>query len=234
MCLRGGELLESENVEYAASQLLPPGALTDDTPGELPRPAARVRESAARGHRVQLFRRDQRLRGVSQRDRGGVEEHSLAGGAGADEHAARTQRAGAIGGDQANGGAERAGGRRRARSQQRPRSAGRPAGRHSRAAPRDAVGGESARDLRADIEAIKVASLRAAQTIKDLLALGRQGRMAKENLDINRVDQIVLRQQLPSLRRGGQVSHQHDHGPQPHSARRPGIGVAAGAGRSTI
>ena len=46
---------------------------------------------------------------------------------------------------------------------------------------------ESARDLRADVESIKVASLRAAQTIKDLLALGRQGRMAKENLDLNRV-----------------------------------------------
>ena len=30
MCLRDGELVESENVEYAASQLLPPGALTDD------------------------------------------------------------------------------------------------------------------------------------------------------------------------------------------------------------
>ena len=47
--------------------------------------------------------------------------------------------------------------------------------------------GETLRDLRADIEAIKVASLRAAQTIKDLLALGRQGRMAKENVDVNRV-----------------------------------------------
>jgi len=46
---------------------------------------------------------------------------------------------------------------------------------------------ESMRDLRADVETIKVASLRAAQTIKDLLALGRQGRMVKENLDINRV-----------------------------------------------
>ena len=46
---------------------------------------------------------------------------------------------------------------------------------------------ESVRDLRTDVEAIKVASLRAAQTIKDLLTLGRQGRMAKENLDINRV-----------------------------------------------
>ena len=31
MCLRDGELVESENVEYPASQLLPPGALTDDT-----------------------------------------------------------------------------------------------------------------------------------------------------------------------------------------------------------
>ena len=46
---------------------------------------------------------------------------------------------------------------------------------------------ESVRDLRADVEAIKVASLRAVQTIKDLLTLGRQGRVAKENLDINRV-----------------------------------------------
>jgi CheY-like chemotaxis protein len=41
--------------------------------------------------------------------------------------------------------------------------------------------------LRADIECIKAASLRAAQTIKDLLTLGRQGRTAKESLDLNRV-----------------------------------------------
>ena len=45
----------------------------------------------------------------------------------------------------------------------------------------------SHRELRADVEAIKVAALRAAQTIKDLLTLGRQGRTAKENLDINQV-----------------------------------------------
>ena len=45
----------------------------------------------------------------------------------------------------------------------------------------------SLRDLRTDVETIKVASLRAAQTIKDLLTLGRQGRVARENLDINRV-----------------------------------------------
>jgi signal transduction histidine kinase/ActR/RegA family two-component response regulator len=48
-------------------------------------------------------------------------------------------------------------------------------------------GGESVRDLRGDVQTIKVASLRAAQTIKDLLTLGRQGRMAKENVDLNRV-----------------------------------------------
>jgi len=50
-----------------------------------------------------------------------------------------------------------------------------------------AAGGESERDLRADLGAIKVASLRAAQTIKDLLTLGRQGHTAKESLDLNRV-----------------------------------------------
>ncbi len=48
------------------------------------------------------------------------------------------------------------------------------------------------RNLRADVETIKVAALRAAQTIKDLLTLGRQGRMAKENLDINRVIKSCL------------------------------------------
>jgi DNA-binding LacI/PurR family transcriptional regulator/signal transduction histidine kinase/ActR/RegA family two-component response regulator len=48
------------------------------------------------------------------------------------------------------------------------------------------------RDLHADVETIKVAALRAAQTIKDLLTLGRQGRMAKENLDINRVIKSCL------------------------------------------
>ena len=49
------------------------------------------------------------------------------------------------------------------------------------------VGRDPTRDLRADIQLIKVASLRAAQTIKDLLTLGRQGRLAQENLDLNRV-----------------------------------------------
>ncbi len=40
-------------------------------------------------------------------------------------------------------------------------------------------------ELRVDVETIKGASLRAAETIKDLLTLGRQGRMGKELLDLN-------------------------------------------------
>jgi signal transduction histidine kinase/ActR/RegA family two-component response regulator len=43
------------------------------------------------------------------------------------------------------------------------------------------------RELRADVQSIKAASLRATQTIKDLLTLGRQGRMLKEALDLNRL-----------------------------------------------
>ena len=46
--------------------------------------------------------------------------------------------------------------------------------------------------LRGDIEIIKSASLRAAQTIKDLLTLGRQGRTVKEHIDLNRVVRSCL------------------------------------------
>ena len=66
MCLRDGELLESENVEYAASQLLPPGRADGRRAGDLPGPPAGVREPAAGRHRLQLLRRDQRLCGVPQ------------------------------------------------------------------------------------------------------------------------------------------------------------------------
>ena len=48
------------------------------------------------------------------------------------------------------------------------------------------------RDLYADVESIKTASLRAAQTIKDLLTLSRQGRTAKENLNLNCVVKSCL------------------------------------------
>jgi DNA-binding LacI/PurR family transcriptional regulator/signal transduction histidine kinase/ActR/RegA family two-component response regulator len=47
--------------------------------------------------------------------------------------------------------------------------------------------GPAVRKISADIEIIKTASLRAAQTIKDLLTLGRQGRTAKEVIDLHRV-----------------------------------------------
>jgi signal transduction histidine kinase/DNA-binding LacI/PurR family transcriptional regulator/ActR/RegA family two-component response regulator len=46
---------------------------------------------------------------------------------------------------------------------------------------------ENHSDLRGDIELIKVAGQRAAQTIKDLLTLSRQGRIAKTPLDLNRI-----------------------------------------------
>jgi DNA-binding LacI/PurR family transcriptional regulator/signal transduction histidine kinase/ActR/RegA family two-component response regulator len=41
--------------------------------------------------------------------------------------------------------------------------------------------------MSSDVEIIKTAALRAAQTIKDLLTLGRQGRTVKESLDFNRM-----------------------------------------------
>lgn len=44
---------------------------------------------------------------------------------------------------------------------------------------------EVIRDLRADVEGIKAATLHAAQTIKDLLTLSRQGRTPKVALDLN-------------------------------------------------
>ncbi len=45
--------------------------------------------------------------------------------------------------------------------------------------------GSAAQELRADLETIKVSALRAAQTIKDLLTLGRQGHTSKEPIDLN-------------------------------------------------
>ncbi|MBN2191430.1 MAG: substrate-binding domain-containing protein [Polyangiaceae bacterium] len=51
---------------------------------------------------------------------------------------------------------------------------------------------EAIHNLVGDIENIRSASLRAAQTIKDLLTLGRQGRTSKEPLDLNRVVRMTL------------------------------------------
>jgi signal transduction histidine kinase/DNA-binding LacI/PurR family transcriptional regulator/ActR/RegA family two-component response regulator len=63
---------------------------------------------------------------------------------------------------------------------------------HKLRADEDAV-----RDLGADIEVIKAASQRAAQTIKDLLTLGRQGRTVKENIDLNHVVRSCLAENSP-------------------------------------
>ena len=48
------------------------------------------------------------------------------------------------------------------------------------------------RELSTDVEIIKTASLRAAQTIKDLLTLGRQGRTVKATIDLNHVVKSCL------------------------------------------
>ena len=45
---------------------------------------------------------------------------------------------------------------------------------------------DRAEDIYGDLESIRSAAFRAAQTIKDLLTLGRQGRTRKETFDINR------------------------------------------------
>ena len=50
-----------------------------------------------------------------------------------------------------------------------------------------AADGQAVKKISADVEIIRTAALRAAQTIKDLLTLGRQGRTAKESIDLNRV-----------------------------------------------
>jgi sigma-B regulation protein RsbU (phosphoserine phosphatase) len=52
---------------------------------------------------------------------------------------------------------------------------------------------EVSAELRADIEAIKLASLRASRTIKDLLTLGRQGQTEKGLVDLN----LVVLDSLP-------------------------------------
>jgi len=52
--------------------------------------------------------------------------------------------------------------------------------------------GGSDQEFREDLETIHKSALRAAQTIKDLLALGRQGRTNHEALDLNRVVQNAL------------------------------------------
>lgn len=64
------------------------------------------------------------------------------------------------------------------------------------------IGGGDSSELRRDIETVKSAALRAAQTIKDLLTLGRQGRTAKEPLDLVQVIKTCLSSELRRIVRG--------------------------------
>jgi DNA-binding LacI/PurR family transcriptional regulator/signal transduction histidine kinase/ActR/RegA family two-component response regulator len=50
-----------------------------------------------------------------------------------------------------------------------------------------------------DLESIKSGALRAAQTIKDLLTLGRQGHAAKDSVELNRILSVELRDSLRLL-----------------------------------
>ena len=203
MCLRDGELVESENVEYPASQLLPPGALTDDARESfLVLPLAFENQllgviafSYSDGiNAYAAFRNEIAAALKSIRLREELVQTSMLHERSVQERLAATKRMEAL--------SVLAGGVAHDLNNALGPLVALP---DVILAPArgDAGDGESARDLRADVEAIKVASLRAAQTIKDLLTLGRQGRMAKENLDINRVIKSCLGQQLAPVRRGG-------------------------------
>jgi DNA-binding LacI/PurR family transcriptional regulator/signal transduction histidine kinase/ActR/RegA family two-component response regulator len=187
MSLRDGQLRESENVEYAASQLLPPGALTDaarETFLVLPLAFENqllgvIAFSYSDGiNAYAAFRNEIAAALKSIRLREELVQTSMLHERSMQERSAATKRmealsvlAGGVAHDLNNALGPLV------------------------ALPDVILGqlgemegsGESIRDLRADVESIKVAALRAAQTIKDLLTLGRQGRMAKENVDLNRV-----------------------------------------------
>jgi DNA-binding LacI/PurR family transcriptional regulator/signal transduction histidine kinase/ActR/RegA family two-component response regulator len=187
MCLRDGELRPRESVDYAASQLLPPGALSDGTRESfLVLPLAFDNQllgiiafSYSDGiNAYAAFRNEIAAALKSIRLREELVQTSMLHERSMQERLAATKRMEAL--------SVLAGGVAHDLNNALGPLVALP----------DVIlaqlvdiqgGGESVRDLRADVEAIKVASLRAAQTIKDLLTLGRQGRMAKENVDLNRV-----------------------------------------------
>jgi DNA-binding LacI/PurR family transcriptional regulator/signal transduction histidine kinase/ActR/RegA family two-component response regulator len=187
MCLRDGELLERENVEYAASQLLPPGALTNGTRESfLILPLAFDNQllgviafSYSDGtNAYAAFRNEIAAALKSIRLREELVQTSMLHERSVQERLAATKRMEAL--------SVLAGGVAHDLNNALGPLVALPDVILAQLGEMQGVGGV-ARDLRADIETIKVASLRAAQTIKDLLALGRQGRMAKENVDLNRV-----------------------------------------------
>ncbi|HEY5089918.1 MAG TPA: ATP-binding protein, partial [Polyangia bacterium] len=187
MCLRDGELREGENVEYAASQLLPPGALTDDTRETfVVFPLAFEEQllgviafSYSDGiNAYAAFRNEIAAALKSIRLREELVQTSMLHERSVQERLAATKRMEAL--------SVLAGGVAHDLNNALGPLVALPD--VILAQLWDIQGNqESVRELRADVESIKVASLRAVQTIRDLLTLGRQGRMVKENLDINRV-----------------------------------------------
>jgi DNA-binding LacI/PurR family transcriptional regulator/signal transduction histidine kinase/ActR/RegA family two-component response regulator len=187
MCLRDGELLEGDNGDYPAGQLVPPGALTDDRRESLlVLPLAFENQlfgviafSYADGNNgYEAFRNEIAAALKSIRLREELVQTSMLHERSVQERLAATKRmealsilAGGVAHDLNN-----ALGPLVALPDVILAQLCEPPG---QTLPH--------RELRADVEAIKVAALRAAQTIKDLLTLGRQGRTAKENLDINQV-----------------------------------------------
>ncbi len=187
MCLRDGRLLESDDGDYPASQLVPPGALTDDRRESLlVLPLAFENQllgviafSYADGNNgYEAFRNEIAAALKSIRLREELVQTSMLHERSVQERLAATKRmealsvlAGGVAHDLNNalGPLVALPDVILAQLCERP----------EQTLPH--------RELRADVEAIKVAALRAAQTIKDLLTLGRQGRTAKENLDLNQV-----------------------------------------------
>jgi len=187
MCLRDGELLESDNGDYPSSQLVPPGALTDDRRETLfVLPLAFENQllgviafSYADGNNgYEAFRNEIAAALKSIRLREELVQTSMLHERSVQERLAATKRmealsvlAGGVAHDLNNvlGPLVALPDLILAQLCEQPGQT------------------QSNRELRADVEAIKVAALRAAQTIKDLLTLGRQGRTAKETLDINQV-----------------------------------------------
>jgi DNA-binding LacI/PurR family transcriptional regulator/signal transduction histidine kinase/ActR/RegA family two-component response regulator len=187
MCLRDGVLVEIENADYPASQLLPPGALASDRPESfLVFPLAfenqllgMIAFSHSDGiNAYAAFRNEIAAAFKSIRLREELVEKSMLHERTVQERAAATKRMEAL--------SVLAGGVAHDLNNALGPLVALPD--VILAQLKDVQGkGDSVRDLRTDVETIKVAALRAAQTIKDLLTLGRQGRIAKENIDINRV-----------------------------------------------
>jgi DNA-binding LacI/PurR family transcriptional regulator/signal transduction histidine kinase/ActR/RegA family two-component response regulator len=187
MCLRAGELVEGDGADYPAGQLLPPGALGDAT-----RETFLVLPLAFENHLLGViafsysdginayaaFRNEIAAALKSIRLREELVRTSLLHERSVQERLAATKRMEAL--------SVLAGGVAHDLNNALGPLVALPDVILGQLAEIDGLG-ETGRDLGADVGAIKVAALRAAQTIKDLLTLGRQGRMAKENVDLNRV-----------------------------------------------